>query len=72
MKPVCVIELAVTPVGPLGGATNVVTGLAAEETEPLEFVAVTITLYVVCAVNPVNVADVDVEVEGTVGVPLSV
>ena len=66
------IELEETGDGAVGIATAVVTELAPDDTEPLELVAVTITLYVVLALNPEKVAEPDEDEAGVVGEPFNV
>ena len=72
VNPVEVIEVLGLNVGCEGGEISVVTLSGFETALPVEFTAVTITLYAVLAASEVNVAEVAVEEEGVAAEPLSV
>jgi hypothetical protein len=60
VNPEEVIDVVVLNVGWVGGRIRVVTLNDTEEALPVEFTAVTITLYAVLAERPVNVAELAV------------
>ena len=67
-----VILLPEMSVNCVGAAIRVVTLNDEEEVLPVEFTAVTITLYAVLATSEVNVAEVAVEEEGVAAEPFNV
>jgi hypothetical protein len=72
VNPEEVIAVVALKMGCVGGGIKVVTLNGLDTLLPVEFTAVTITLYAVLAERPVNVADWAVEEEGVAAEPLSV